>query len=226
MIGAVFVLLDDGAGAVVEVTCKAGDKEIKAYGTTKINGKYSITVEGFAYEKYGEEACKAKLHAAPKDSPCNIPTDLHSGKKGAKLKVKSEDKYEVVLKARPFAYAPKTPYKECEKPKPISEPPPYVYKSPPPPPPTYIYKSPPPPPAYVYKSPPPPVYEPPYVYKSPPPPPYVYKSPPPPPYVYKSPPPPPYIYKSPPPPVYEPPYVYKSPPPPPPYISKAPPPPP
>ncbi|OMO79661.1 Pollen Ole e 1 allergen/extensin, partial [Corchorus olitorius] len=99
-------------GAVVEVTCKAGDKEIKAYGKTKINGKFSTTVEGFDYAKYGAEACKAKLHAAPKGSPCNIATSLHWGDKGANLKVKSKNKYEVVLKAKPFAYAPKTPYKE------------------------------------------------------------------------------------------------------------------
>ena len=178
-------------GAVVEVTCKTGKEEITAYGTTKDNGKFALTVKDFDYKKYGAEACKAKLHAAPKDSPCNIPTNLHWGKTGAKLKVKSKNSYEVVLSARPFAYAPKTPYKECEKP--VTKPPPYVYKSPPPPvhsPPPYYYKSPPPPP-YVYKSPPPPVHSPPpYYYKSPPPPTYLYKSPPPPPYEYKSPPPP------------------------------------
>jgi hypothetical protein len=166
------------------VTCKAGEKEITAFGTTKNNGKYAITVNDFDYKKYGgPEACKAKLHAAPKDSPCNIPTELHWGKTGAKLKIKSKNVYEVVLSAKPFAYAPKTPYKECEKSKP--RPPPYIYKSPPPP--TYVYKSPPPPPAYYYKSPPPPVHSPPpYYYKSPPPPAYVYKSPPPP--VYSPPP--------------------------------------
>ncbi|PON74918.1 Extensin domain containing protein [Parasponia andersonii] len=214
-------------GAVVEVTCKAGDKEVKAYGTTKSNGKYSITVEGFDYRKYGGKECEAKLHAPPKGSPYNIPTKLHGGDKGAELRVKSKDKYEVVLYAKPFAYAPKTPSEECYKPKPKPEHPPYVYKSPPPPAPTYVYKSP-PPPAYIYKSPPPP--PPVYYYKSPPPPVYYYKSPPPPthvsspPYVYKSPPPPSpkYVYSSPPPPAY----VYKSPPPPSPkYVYNSPPPP-
>ncbi|KAE8723866.1 extensin-2-like [Hibiscus syriacus] len=183
-------------GAVVEVTCKAGEKEITVYDKTRNNGKFSAQVRGFDYEKYGAEACTAKLHAPPKGSPCNIATSLHIANKGAKLKVRSKDKYEVVLKAKPFAYAPKKPYKECEKPMP-KPPTPNYYTSPPPPshpykPPPYYYKSPPPPsPAYVYKSPPPPT--PTYVYKSPPPssPTYVYKSPPPPTptYVYKSPPP-------------------------------------
>jgi len=100
-------------GAVVEVTCKEGTKKVKAYGKTKINGKYSITLKGFNYSKYGGKACKAKLHMAPKGSPCSIPTKLHWGNKGASLKVKSKTKYEVVLSAKPFAYAPKTPYKEC-----------------------------------------------------------------------------------------------------------------
>ncbi|XP_010413029.1 PREDICTED: extensin-3-like [Camelina sativa] len=224
-------------GAVVEVTCKAGDKTVKAYGKTKNNGKYAITVKGYNYRKYGGDVCTAKLHAPPKGSPCNIPTDYHWGNKGAKLHVKSKTKDEVVLYAKSFAYAPKKPYGECHKPAPYhppyyykSPPPPtYVYKSPPPPTPTYIYKSPPPPtPTYVYKSPPPPT--PTYVYKSPPPPTptYVYKSPPPPTptYVYKSPPlpTPTYVYKSPPPPT--PTYVYKSPPPPTPtYVYKSPPPP-
>ncbi|KAJ6674718.1 hypothetical protein OIU85_010934, partial [Salix viminalis] len=100
-------------GVVVEVTCKEGTKKVKAYGKTKINGKYSITVKGFNYKKYGGKACKAKLHAAPKGSSCSIPTELHWGKKGASLKVKSKTKYEVVLSAKSFAYASKTPYKEC-----------------------------------------------------------------------------------------------------------------
>ncbi|KAG5572082.1 hypothetical protein H5410_061848 [Solanum commersonii] len=168
-------------GAVVEVTCKAGDKKIVSYGTTKINGKFSITVEGFEYRKYGAKACKAKLHNAPKDSKCRIPTNLHWGIKGANLKVKSKNNYEVVLYAKPFAYGSKTPYAEYKNLKPT--PAPYYYKSPPPPSPTYVYKSPPPPtPTYVYKSPPPPAY----YYKSPPPP---TKSPPPH-YYYESPPPP------------------------------------
>ncbi|XLT60248.1 extensin-3-like [Arachis ipaensis] len=176
-------------GVVVEVTCEVGSKTIKAhYGTTKINGKYSMTVKDFDYVKYGSAECNAKLHAPLKDSPCNIPTLLNDG---THLFFKSEDKYEVVVKAKPFAYVSKKPYEECEKhshhhnhkPSPT----PYYNKSPPPPPsPTYVYKSP-PPPAYYYKSPPPP--SPTYVYKSPPPPAYYYKSPPPPSptYVYKSP---------------------------------------
>ncbi|XP_047257968.1 extensin-like, partial [Capsicum annuum] len=135
--------------AVVEVTCKAGDKKIVSYGTTKINGKFSITVEGFEYRKYGAKACKAKLHNTPKDSKCSIPTNLHWGTKECKKP-----------KATPAPYYYKSP------------PPPtpnYVYKSPPPPSPAYVYKSPPPPsPTYVYKSPPPP--SPTYVYKSPSPP--------------------------------------------------------
>ncbi|KAL3572894.1 hypothetical protein D5086_026798 [Populus alba] len=109
----VILFVSSNVGAVVEVTCKAGTKEVKAYGETKINGKYSITVKGFNYKKHGGNACKAKLHAAPKGSSCNIPTGLHWGNKGASLKVKSKTKYEVVLSAKPFAYAPKTPYKEC-----------------------------------------------------------------------------------------------------------------
>uniref|UniRef100_A0A1S3ZI07 Extensin-3-like n=3 Tax=Nicotiana TaxID=4085 RepID=A0A1S3ZI07_TOBAC len=169
-------------GAVVEITCKAGDKKIVSYGTTKINGKFSITVKGFEYGKYGAKACKAKLHSAPKNSNCDIPTNLHWGVNGANLKVKSKNYYEVVLYAKPFAYGSKTPYAKCIKPKPT--PAPYYYKSPPPSSPTYIYKSPPPPsPAYVYKSPPPPTRT--YIYKSPPPPTkspssHYYKSPPPP----------------------------------------------
>ncbi|MED6143090.1 hypothetical protein PIB30_003368 [Stylosanthes scabra] len=102
-------------GAVVEVTCEVGSKTIKAYGTTKINGKYSIIVKDLDYAKYESAAaavCKAKLHAPPKDSPCNIPTLLNEG---THLFVKSKDKYELVLKAHPFAYAPKKPYQECEK---------------------------------------------------------------------------------------------------------------
>ncbi|XLV03080.1 hypothetical protein S245_017417, partial [Arachis hypogaea] len=122
--------------AVVEVTCEVGSKTIKTYyGTTKINGKYSITVMDFDYVKYGSAVCKAKLHAPPKDSPCNISTLLNDG---THLFFKSEDKYEVVLKAKPFAYVSKKPYEECEKhghhhnhkPSPI----PYYNKSPPPPP--------------------------------------------------------------------------------------------
>ena len=113
---------------------------------------------------------------APKGTKCNIPTNLHGGLKGAVLKVKSKNAYEVVLEAESFAYAPKTPSTLCEKPKPKPEPTPspYYYKSPPPPPPTYLYKSPPPPvkspPIYQYTSPPPP--------KKSPPPPYHYTSPP------------------------------------------------
>jgi hypothetical protein len=128
--------------------------------------------------------CKAALYAPPKGSPFNIPTKLNEG---TKLYLKSKDKYEVVLKAKPFAYASKKHFKECDKPKP--SPTPYYYKSPPPPTPVYKYKSPPPPvhyysPPYYYKSPPPPVKSPPtpYYYKSPPPPSPVYK--------YNSPPPP------------------------------------
>ena len=104
----------------MKMTCKAGDKKIVAYGQTKFNGKYSITVKGFNYKKYGSKACKAKLHMAPKGSQCNIPTTLHGGNKGAFVKVKSETQHEVVLMTKPFAFAPKTPYKECEKPKPPS----------------------------------------------------------------------------------------------------------
>ncbi|MQL71132.1 hypothetical protein Taro_003456 [Colocasia esculenta] len=189
-------------GAVVKVTCKAGYEAIVAYGTTKSNGEYSVTIKGYDYNKYGGAHCEAMLHAPPKGSLCNIPTDHNNGKKGANLQVKSKTYELVVLEAKPFVYAPK----ECEKPKPRppsppppspSPPPPYYYKSPPPP-----VKSPPPP--YYYKSPPPPVKSPPptYYYKSPPPPSptpapvYYYKSPPPPspvphtPYYYKSPPPP------------------------------------
>uniref|UniRef100_A0A7N0TSH5 Extensin n=1 Tax=Kalanchoe fedtschenkoi TaxID=63787 RepID=A0A7N0TSH5_KALFE len=142
-------------GAVVKITCKAGDKEIVAYGKTKINGKYAITVKDFKYGKYGARACKAALHAAPKGSKCSIPTDLHHGKKGAHLKLKSINKYEVVLSAKSFAFASKRPYKECEK---VKKPPPtpYYYKSPPPPssapPKPYHYKSPPPPKPYFYKA--------------------------------------------------------------------------
>ncbi|KAK5793653.1 hypothetical protein PVK06_034805 [Gossypium arboreum] len=107
---------------------------------------------------------KAKLHAPPKGSPCNIATCLHWGNKGARLKVKSEDKYEV-LKAKPFAYASKTPYKEAEKPKP-KHPAAYYYTSPPLPshpykPPPYYYISPllsSPIPTYVYKSSSPPTH--------------------------------------------------------------------
>ncbi|XP_010507717.1 PREDICTED: extensin-1-like [Camelina sativa] len=99
-------------GAVVEVTCKAGDKTVKAYGKTKNNGKYAITVKGYNYRKYGGDVCTAKLHAPPKGSPCNIPTDYHWGNKGAKLHVKSKTKDEVVLYAKSFAYAPKKPYGE------------------------------------------------------------------------------------------------------------------
>ncbi|KHN12575.1 hypothetical protein glysoja_042282, partial [Glycine soja] len=120
-------------GVTVEVTCEVGSKTIKAYGKTKTNGKYSIAVEGFDYVKYGATVCKAKLHAPPKGSRCNIPTKLNEG---TKLKVKSKDKYEVVLKAKPFAYAPEKPY-DCKKSKPEPSPTPYhkpyYYNSPPPP---------------------------------------------------------------------------------------------
>ncbi|KAI3798240.1 hypothetical protein L1987_33513 [Smallanthus sonchifolius] len=87
-------------GAVVEVTCKAaGEKEIVAYGKTKINGKFAITVDGLKYSKYGgAKACVAKLHMAPKGTKCNIPTNLHGGLKGAALKVKSKNDYEVLFK--------------------------------------------------------------------------------------------------------------------------------
>ena len=148
----------------MEVKCKAGWKVIKAYGETKSNGKYSITVKDFDYVKYGPTVCKAKLFAPPKDSPFSIPTKLNEG---TTLKVKSKDKYEVVLKAKPFAYASKKHFKECEKPSPT----PYYYKSPPPPTPVYKYNSPPPPspkptPPYYYKSPPPPSPSPPPPYLS------------------------------------------------------------
>ncbi|KAG1331313.1 extensin-2-like [Cocos nucifera] len=161
-------------GATVKVTCMAGSKAYVAYGETKSYGKYIVVVEGFPYSKYGAEACKVELDAAPKGSTCNIPTELN---KGAKLKVESMSHEEVVLMAKPLAFAPEKPSDECNK-----HTPPYYYKSPPPP-----MKS--PPPSYVYKSPPPPSPSPPppYVYKSPPPP---MKSPPPP-YHYTSPPPPP-----------------------------------
>ncbi|KAI3794866.1 hypothetical protein L1987_37506 [Smallanthus sonchifolius] len=87
-------------GAVVEVTCKAdGEKEIVAYGKTKINGKFEITVDGLKYSKYGgAKACVAKLHMAPNGTKCNIPTNLHGGLKGAELKVKSKNDYEVLFK--------------------------------------------------------------------------------------------------------------------------------
>lgn len=75
-------------GVVVEVTCKAGDKLIVSYGTTKINWKSSIIVDGFEYRKYGAKACKDKIDNAPKDSKCRIPTNFHWGIKGANLKVK------------------------------------------------------------------------------------------------------------------------------------------
>nr|GMD09137.1 extensin-2-like [Ipomoea batatas] len=99
-------------GAIVEVTCTAGEKKIVAYGTTKINGKYSIEVKEFDYSKYGGKACKAKLHTPPKGSKCNIPTNFHMGIKGATLRIKSKTHYEVVLYAKSFAYAPKTPHGE------------------------------------------------------------------------------------------------------------------
>ncbi|XP_009784904.1 uncharacterized protein LOC107818931 [Nicotiana tabacum] len=106
-------------GAVVQVTCNVGDKKIVSYGNTKINGKFSITLKGFDYHKYGAKACKIKLQKAPKDSKCNIPTNFHLGIKGANLKVKSKTNYEVVLYAKPFAYASKTSFRVCKKPKPI-----------------------------------------------------------------------------------------------------------
>nr|XP_033515472.1 pistil-specific extensin-like protein isoform X1 [Nicotiana tomentosiformis] len=105
-------------GAVIQVTCKVGDKKIMNFGNTKINGKFSITFKGFDYHKYGAKACKVKLQKAPKDSKCNIPTNFHLGIKGANLKVKSKTKYEVVFYALPFAYAPKIPYRVCKKLKP------------------------------------------------------------------------------------------------------------
>jgi len=62
--------------------------------------------------KYGSVVCKAKLYAPPKDSPFNIPTNVERGNKLA----------EVVLKAKPFVYASKKHFKECEKPKPSPTP--------------------------------------------------------------------------------------------------------
>ncbi|OIT39048.1 PREDICTED: pistil-specific extensin-like protein [Nicotiana attenuata] len=105
-------------GAVVQVTCNVGDKKIVNFGNTKINGKFSITLKGFDYHKYGAKACKVKLQKAPKDSKCNIPTNLDWGIKGANLKVKSKNNYEVVLYAKSFAYASKTFFRVCKKPKP------------------------------------------------------------------------------------------------------------
>lgn len=111
-----------GTGATVEVSCKAGEKEIVAYGETKTTGKYSVTIKGFNYAKYGETACKAKLHMAPKGSACNIPTNLNGGNKGIQVNIKSKNHYLILLQTEPFAYASKTPYKECAKK--ISPPPP------------------------------------------------------------------------------------------------------
>ncbi|CAA6660121.1 unnamed protein product [Spirodela intermedia] len=128
-------------GAIVKVTCK----DVVAFGKAKPSGKYSVTIKGYDYQKYGATECKAQLYAPPW------------------LHVKSKSDELIVLGAKAFAYAPKTPYKECTKPK--HTPPVYYYKSPPPPvkPPThpYYYASPPPPkktppPTYYYKSPPPP----------------------------------------------------------------------
>ncbi|XP_010930162.1 uncharacterized protein [Elaeis guineensis] len=157
-------------GAIVKVTCMAGSKSFVAYGETNSYGKYSVVVKGFPYSKYGAEACKVELHAAPKGSTCNIPTELN---KGAKLKVHSKSYEEILLTAKPLAFAPEKPSEECNKPMP-----PYYYKSPPPPP--YYYKSPPPPPyhyvspPYMYKSPPPPMKSPPPDHYTTPPPPIHY----------------------------------------------------
>ncbi|XP_061359463.1 uncharacterized protein LOC133303559 [Gastrolobium bilobum] len=190
-------------GATVEVACKAEGKTIKAYGKTKSNGQYIIKVEDFDYLKYGPTVCEAKLHAPPKESSCNKPTKLGEG---TDLKVIYHDNYEVVLEAKPFAYAKNEPYEECEKSRPPS---PYPYISPPP-------SSSPSPLPYPYISPPPP----PSPYSPPP-----SSSPSPPPYPYISPPPPPSPYSPPPPSPYSPPpYPYISPPPPspspPPYHNK------
>eukprot|EP01018_Ginkgo_biloba_P003238 Gb_33274 [translate_table: standard] len=129
-------------GATVVITCKAGYKEITAYGVTKDNGKFKALVEGYDYGKWGgAENCKAKLYKPPPHSSCNIPTNLHGGKTGAWLKYNSPP--------------PPSP----------SSPPPYYYTSPPPPspsppPPYFLHHHPPrapsPPPAYQYTSPPPP----------------------------------------------------------------------
>eukprot|EP01018_Ginkgo_biloba_P012818 Gb_06582 [translate_table: standard] len=138
-------------GATVAVTCKAGEyKTITAYGVTKSNGKFKIIVDGYDYEKWGgAQSCKAKLYKAPSHSTCSEPTNLHGGKTGALLQVKSKSDEEI-------SPPPPSP----------SHPPPYYYKSPPPP----SHSSPPP---YYYKSPPPPSPSPPsaYNYISPPPPP-------------------------------------------------------
>lgn len=136
-------------GATVEVTCEDGTRTIKAYGESKRNGEYKVSVEGFDYGPTLKWACWAKIYA-PKDSSCNIPIDPSDG---TQLKVKpNKGEYVVVVKARPFAFATNKPHEECKQhhhpsPPPPPPPEPYSYYSPPPPSPTpYIYQSPPPPP--------------------------------------------------------------------------------
>ncbi|XP_010268550.1 PREDICTED: leucine-rich repeat extensin-like protein 5, partial [Nelumbo nucifera] len=124
-----------GAGPIVKITCKAGDKDIVKYEKTNVREKHSILFKDYDFVKHGAKECKASLYLAPKYSFCNIPTNPQNGEKGAKLKLKSRTYQKVVLKAEYFAYAPKYPSKDCEKhkhtPNPKPKPTPYYYKSPP-----------------------------------------------------------------------------------------------
>ena len=96
----------------MKVTCTDGYDAYVAYGKTKAYGKYSVAIKGFPYWKYGAEACKVKLYAAPKGSMCNTPTKLN---KNAKLKVKSNSQDEIVLIAKSLAFVPKSPYKKMRE---------------------------------------------------------------------------------------------------------------
>ncbi|XP_026379430.1 uncharacterized protein LOC113274176 [Papaver somniferum] len=129
-------------GAVVQVTCQAGGgKQFVSYGKTGIHGNYSVRIESFNDAKYGGAVCKAKLHAAPKGSACNVSADLNGGKNGALLQVKAKDNHVVALQAKPFAYASKISIYECSQNVSTTS---YPYSSPFPPSPVpspYLHKS-------------------------------------------------------------------------------------
>ncbi|KAJ1286664.1 hypothetical protein BS78_03G369300 [Paspalum vaginatum] len=227
-------------GAMVKVTCQVNDQALVAFGYTRSNGKYSVSLKGLPISNnYRADSCKVELHGAPGGSDCNVPIELNlSG-----LSVYSKSNEEVVFKANQIMAFASKKSSGCSKPH--MPPPMHPYNSPPLP---YHYPSPPashrsPPLPHQY-SPNPSSHFPPPAYQNPSPPLNYYTSPPPyqqsmPPNSYQSLPlpqsvkppvsphkylPPPYYYNSPPP---QYPYNYVPPPlayqyPPPPYIHSSP----
>lgn len=101
-------------GVMVGVICRNGKVERSFYGVTNKLGNFKVKLGGYNYHKHkGTKSCHVKLISPSYSTSCMVPTNLHGGKLGAHLQIKSKNLHELVLKAGPFSYTSPFKNKKC-----------------------------------------------------------------------------------------------------------------